>query len=196
MNEAHLRICASPEWAAFVESELLPWVLAETDLGDEVLEVGPGPGLTTDVLRRQVPRLTAVEIDERLARSLAGRLAGTNVTVLHADATALPFEAGRFSAATLFTMLHHVPSTALQDQMLAELRRVLRPGGLLAGTDGVATPARRELHVGDDYLPIDPATMAGRLAAAGFVHITVEVEEDRFRFAAATPGGSGPAAAG
>src|ERR1700722_4573990 len=143
MNDAHLRICASPEWAAFVESELLPWVLAEQDLGDEVLEVGPGPGLTTDVLRRQVPRLTAVEIDERLARSLAGRLAGTNVTVLHADATALPFEDGQFSAATLFTMLHHVPSAALQDRMLAALRRVLRPGGLLAGTDGGETPAPR-----------------------------------------------------
>ena len=188
MNEAHLRICASPEWAAFVESELLPWVLAGQDLGDEVLEVGPGPGLTTDVLRRRVPRLTAVEIDERLARALAGRLAGTNVTVLHADATALPFETGRFSAATLFTMLHHIPSASLQDRMLSELRRVLRPGGMLAGTDGVETPARRELHTDDDYLPIDPATMAGRLAAAGFVHTTVEVEEDRFRFAATAPG--------
>ena len=128
MNDAHLRICASPEWAAFVESELLPWVLQQQDLGDEVLEVGPGPGLTTDVLRRQVPRLTAVEIDERLARSLAGRLARTNVTVLHADATALPFSGGQFSAATLFTMLHHVPSAARQDRMLAELRRVLRRG--------------------------------------------------------------------
>ena len=61
MNEAHLRICASPEWAAYVESEFLPWALQQADLGDEVLEVGPGPGLTTDVLRRQVPRLTAVE---------------------------------------------------------------------------------------------------------------------------------------
>src|ERR1700722_14495104 len=187
MNEAHLRICASPEWAAFVESELLPWVLAETDLGDEVLEVGPGPGLTTDVLRRQVPRLTAVEVDERLARALAGALGGTTVTVLHADATALPFGAGRFSAATLFTMLLHVPSSAQQDQMLAELRRVLRPGGVLAGTDSVETPARRELHIDDDYLPVDPSTMAGRLAGAGFTRVTVEVEEDRFRFAATAP---------
>jgi hypothetical protein len=55
MNEAHLRICASPEWAAYVESELLPWALDGQDLGDDVLEVGPGPGLTTDVLRRRVP---------------------------------------------------------------------------------------------------------------------------------------------
>jgi ubiquinone/menaquinone biosynthesis C-methylase UbiE len=132
-----------------------------------------------------------VEVDGRLARSLAGRLAGTNVTVLHADATALPFEAGRFSAATLFTMLHHVPSAAQQDQMLAELRRVLRPGGLLAGTDGVETPARRELHTDDDYLPIDPASMADRLAGAGFTRVTVEVEEDRFRFAATAPAAGG-----
>ena len=65
MNEAHLRICASPEWAAYVESELLPWALGDAELGDEVLEVGPGPGLTTDVLRQRVPRLTAVEIDDR-----------------------------------------------------------------------------------------------------------------------------------
>ena len=43
----------------------------------------------------------------------------------------------------------------------------------------------------DDYLPIDPATMADRLAGAGFTRVTVEVEEDRFRFAATAPGAGG-----
>ena len=88
----------------------------------------------------------------------------------------------------LFTMLHHVPSAALQDRMLAELRRVLRPGGLLAGTDGVETPARRDLHVDDDYLPIDPATMADRLAAAGFRPRHGRGGGGPFRFAATAPG--------
>ena len=49
--------------------------------------VGPGPGLTTDVPRRQVAALTAVEVDGDLAAALANRLAGTNVEVVHADAT-------------------------------------------------------------------------------------------------------------
>jgi SAM-dependent methyltransferase len=101
MNEAHLRICSSPEWARYVAGELLPWVISSYQLGDDVLELGPGPGLTTDVLRRLVPRLTAVEIDKSLATRLARRLAGTNVTVLRGDGTQLPFEAGRFSAVAL-----------------------------------------------------------------------------------------------
>ena len=184
MNEAHLRFCSSPEWASYLADELLPWVLASYELGDDVLELGPGPGLSTDVLRQQVARLLAVEIDEVLAAQLARRLAGTNVTVLRGDGTRLPFEPARFSAATVLTMLHHVPSAALQDQLLAEVCRVLRPGGLLLGTDGTDTPQRREVHVGDIFVPIDPVTLPGRLAAAGFTGAVVEQAGDRIRFAA------------
>ena len=50
MNDAHLQFLASPEWAQMLETELLPWLLESADLGDDVLEVGPGPGLTTDQL--------------------------------------------------------------------------------------------------------------------------------------------------
>jgi ubiquinone/menaquinone biosynthesis C-methylase UbiE len=186
MNDEHLRFCASAEWAETVERVLLPWAVGAHRLGDQVLEVGAGPGLVTDVLRGRVPRLVAVELDGELAAALGRRLAGAGVAVVQADATALPFADGRFSAVACFTMLHHVPSVALQDRMLAELCRVLRPGGLLAGTDGIDTPERRRLHVGPVFVPADPAALPGRLRAAGFAHPEVEVDPgaDRFRFAA------------
>jgi hypothetical protein len=38
VNEEHLRLCSSPEWARLVEDELLPWVLAGHELGDDLLE--------------------------------------------------------------------------------------------------------------------------------------------------------------
>ena len=197
MNRQHLEFCASAEWADIVETEILPWAVGDLDLGDDVLEVGSGPGLTTDVLRRRVPRLTAVEIDPDLARSLKERLRDSNVQVIRADATRLPLESGRFSAATSFAMLHHVPSRELQDGLLAELCRVLRPGGLLVGSDAVDTGELDEFHRGDTYVPCDPHELPGRLRAAGYVDVRVELGDlgpsrpaqsrRRFRFSAAAP---------
>ena len=184
VNKAHLEFCSSPEWARLVEDELLPWVLDGCELGDDLLEVGPGPGLTTDVLRRRAARLTALELDRDLAAQLAARLAGSNVTVVEGDVTKMPFPDGRFSAAACLTMLHHIPSPALQDAALAELARVLRPGGLLAGSDGLDTPARRELHEDDVFVPVDPGTFAARLEAAGFGRARVDIAGDRVRFTA------------
>jgi SAM-dependent methyltransferase len=193
MNERHLALCASAEWAETVQTEILPWALAGRDLGDDVLEVGPGPGRTTDVLRLTVRHLTAVEVDETLAAALANRLRGTNVDVVHADGTALPFEDGRFSGATSFTMLHHVPSAADQDKLLAEVRRVLRPGGLLIGVDSIDGPEWRELHVGDICIPVDPGRLGARLEQAGFTEVEVQRSSPeparRFRFSARAPSG-------
>lgn len=47
MNRFHRRYCASRTWAARVEESLLPWGLDGVDLGPDVLEVGPGLGVTT-----------------------------------------------------------------------------------------------------------------------------------------------------
>ncbi|MCA1843675.1 MAG: class I SAM-dependent methyltransferase, partial [Actinobacteria bacterium] len=197
MNAKHLEFCASAEWAEIIEREVLPWAVGDRDLGDDVLEVGAGPGLTTDVLRQRVPRLTAVEIDRQLAAALRARLDGGNVTVVEGDATRLPLESDRFSAATTFNMLHHVPSVELQDRVLAELCRVLRPGGILIGTDGIASDTLDEFHVGDVYVPCDPAGMPARLAATGFVDVHVDRADltatrlawarSRFRFVATAP---------
>jgi ubiquinone/menaquinone biosynthesis C-methylase UbiE len=190
MNAQHLQFCASAEWAEVVEHVLLPWVVDGRQLGDQVLEVGAGPGLVTDALRQRVPRLVAVELDRHLAVALARRLAGSGVQVVQADATALPFQRRRFSAVACFTVLHHVPTEAMQDQMLGEFCRVLRPGGILVGTDGMDTPRRREVHVGDVFLPVRPDQLPGRLRSAGFTDPEVEVDvgSDRFRFVATSPG--------
>ena len=65
-------------------------------------------------------------------------------------------------------------------------QRKTRPGGLIAGTDGLDTPDRRAVHVGDIFVPVDPAELRGRLTAAGFTDVVVERSADRIRFAART----------
>jgi SAM-dependent methyltransferase len=184
MNTFHRWYCRSGRWRRTVRERLLPWVVGSIDLGADVLEVGPGPGLTTDVLAERVPRLTCVEKDPRLAASLARRTAGSRVEVVEADATDLPFAARRFSAAVSCTMLHHVPSAALQDRLLGEVARVLAPGAWLVGSDSLVSPLFRLAHWGDTLVPVDPEHFAVRLERAGFEDVRIERAAQAFRFAA------------
>jgi SAM-dependent methyltransferase len=187
VNRVHLELCSSAEWAEAVERWIIPWVLDSVDLGDDVVEVGPGPGLTTDVLRTMVARLTAVEIHDELAAALSARLAGSNVTVLHADATRTGLPDDRFSGAVCLTMLHHVPDAERQNALFTELCRILRPAGVLAGQDSLDSEELRALHVDDTYVPVDPAGLPARLVAAGFVDVDVETNEYAVRFRARKP---------
>lgn len=154
------------------------------DLGDHVIEVGPGFGLTTGWLRRRLQQLTVLEIDGRLAHSLGKSLGGTNVRVVQGDGTALPFKDKSFSGAIALTMLHHVPSARLQDRLLSEVRRVIQPGAVFVGVDSLGGWRMRLLHIGDVLVPVDPATLARRLEGAGFTDVSVTLDGRRFRFAA------------
>lgn len=176
MNEAHEELCSSAGWGAYLADDVLPRVLDGATLGDHVLEVGPGFGLATDLLRTSTARVTAVEADEGYAERLAARLQGSNVDVEVGDATALRFDDDSFSAAASFTMLHHVPTSALQDRLFSEVARVLRPGGTLVGSDSLDGAGFRAFHEGDICNPVDPSTLAMRLRNAGFSHATVTAE--------------------
>jgi ubiquinone/menaquinone biosynthesis C-methylase UbiE len=173
MNEAH-QMCGSDEWRQAIREVILPWALGDTDLGDDVLEVGPGYGATSDVLGNSVPRLTSVEIDEELAAMLRERFADApTVEIVNADATALDYPDQRFTGAACFTMLHHVPTVALQDRLFGEVARVLRPGAALVASDSLASDELAAHHTDDTYNPVDPASLPDRLAAAGFERIDV-----------------------
>jgi SAM-dependent methyltransferase len=184
MNESHLRYLSSPEWAEMLETNLWPWVLSVGDLGEEVLEVGPGPGLTTDLLCQHVRAVTAVEVDSTLAGALEDRLADTNVTVICADASESGLPADRFSAVTCFSMLHHIPSPEAQDRLFREIHRVLRPGGILVGVDALDIAPIREGHVDDTFVPVDPTTLGARFEAAGLIAPTLERDDYQIRFVA------------
>ena len=177
MNAGHMAFCASEEWRTMVRDSVLPEALRGVDLGARTIEIGPGPGFATEVLRTLTGHLTAVEVDEVLAAALAARLAEADVDVVVGDAAALAFSDGRFSAAASFHMLHHVAPTSVQDRVFAELARVLEPGGVLVAADGVHSEGSARFHQGDTYNPIDPVQLERRLHAAGFASVAVRTHD-------------------
>jgi SAM-dependent methyltransferase len=189
MNAAHMEFCGSPDWRQMIEEIVIPQAVLGHDLGDDVLEIGPGFGFVTHVLRGATERLTAVEIDPSLATSLHDQFAGTNVEVIEGDATSLDLDADRFTAAVSLNMLHHVPTADAQDQIFSELARVLRPEGLLVAADALPRDEYDEFHEGDTYNPIDPASLKDRLTAAGF-H-AIELGEFDLGWTASARAGSG-----
>lgn len=109
-----------------------------------VLELGPGPGFFSVEIARRVPqgRLCLVDIQHEMLQKARARLrrAGLgNVSFAQASASALPFAPGSFDTAFLVTVLGEVPDSA---SCLAELRRALRPGGLLSITELAGDPDR------------------------------------------------------
>ena len=188
MNEEHAKLCSSPEWAACIQDEVLPALARHADLGADMLEIGPGPGAATEWLRHRVKQLTAVEADAAAAGKLADRYRGGNVDVAVGSATDLAYPDESFDSVGSFTMLHHVPTPALQVRLLAEAFRTLRPGGVLIGSDSLASNDLHHFHADDTYNPVDPASLLVQLRTLGYGKITMMVDWD-LRFVAHKPDG-------
>jgi ubiquinone/menaquinone biosynthesis C-methylase UbiE len=109
---------------------VLPYLRA----GMDVLDCGCGPGSITVGLAEAVApgSVTGIDLEEgqlAKARETASGLGLANVTFKTADARRLPFDDGQFDAVFSHAMLEHLPDPV---SVLAEMRRVLRPGGLAA----------------------------------------------------------------
>jgi ubiquinone/menaquinone biosynthesis C-methylase UbiE len=188
VNLFHRWYCRSNRWAGVARSKLVPWVLGSVDLGDDVLEIGPGPGITTSIIHDRAPKMTLLEIDPWSVGRLREKFGGdSGIDVVEGDAARMPFEDGRFSSAVCLTMLHHVPSAESQDALLRETNRVLRPGGVFIGSDSAASWRFTLYHLGDVCVPVDPNGFGDRLQRAGFADPRISTVKGSFRFRASKP---------
>jgi len=111
--------------------------------GERILELGPCPGaFTVDAAQRVGPdgRLIAVDIQPKMIAQVEKRIqdAGlTNVETHVADAYHLPLDDASVDRAFLVTVLPEIPDQA---RALAELRRVIKPDGILSITEEFYDP--------------------------------------------------------
>lgn len=186
MNRLENWFCGSSLWRFVTERKLLPWIVSGYRLGDHVLEVGAGPGATTEELLRRAGRVTSLEYDPALVARLAEKHKdkGSKVTVVRGDAAALPFPDNSFSSVVAVLVLHHLRSREQQDRAFQEFHRVLRPGGMFFAFEIRDGWLHRVGHYKSTFVPVAPASAFGRLTTAGFSRIAVDIEGSAFRVCA------------
>jgi SAM-dependent methyltransferase len=123
------RVRTAENSAAYLLPHLLP--------GMSLLDVGCGPGtITVDLAARIAPgRVTAVELTDdalSLARAEAQRQDRRNVEFVTSDVHALVFPDDTFDVVHAHQVLQHVADPV---QALREMRRVCKPGGVVAARD-------------------------------------------------------------
>jgi SAM-dependent methyltransferase len=132
----HESVLRSHRWRTAENSA--GYLLSHLRSGASLLDVGCGPGtITVDLARRIAPgRVTAVEVTSDsldLARAYAAEQGQDNIDFVVADVHALDLPDGAFDVVHAHQVLQHVADPV---RALAEMRRVCRPGGVVAARDG------------------------------------------------------------
>ncbi len=144
MSKVERAFCCGAMWRTTTGAvlDMLP-----TDrLGEQLLEIGSGSGAIAEGLSAARPSLsiTATDLDPVMVDAATQRLRDNpHVTVRSADATRLPFDDGEFDSVVSCLMMHHVIEW---EAAVAEIARVLKPGGLFVGYDLTRTPVATVVH--------------------------------------------------
>ena len=123
--------------------------------GERVLEIGPGAGWITERAVERLGadgRLVCLDLQIAMLRKVRDRLGARTPGLVQASGSRLPFRDGAFDRAFLIHVLGEIPD---RPAAVAELHRVIRPGGELAVEEGLPDP---------DYIR---AAVLGELVGAG-----------------------------
>jgi ubiquinone/menaquinone biosynthesis C-methylase UbiE len=156
-------------WSRLAGQSFLDWLAPGP--GQRWIDVGCGNGAFTELLFQncapgEVQGIDPSEAQLAFARTKPGI---GSATLLQGDAMALPFDAGRFDAAVMALVIFFVPEPA---KGVAEMTRVVRPGGLVAayawdvfGGGSPTEPIQAEMSAMGHTPPLPPSATASRIEA-------------------------------
>lgn len=116
-----------------IMARVIPTIVTEVGTHGECLEIGVGTGRIAVPLAQNGIRVVGVDILREMLYRLAAKRSGSWPQIAVADATRLPFSDGSFDSALAVHVLHLIPRWRAP---VEEVRRVLRPGGVLVVSRG------------------------------------------------------------
>jgi ubiquinone/menaquinone biosynthesis C-methylase UbiE len=166
-------------WRSPVTSEVVRAIAPQP--GERVLDVGAGMGPATVLAAKTGASVLAVDPTPYMRRILSVRRLGQRrraaIRVADGSAESIPADDRSVDASWTVNTMHHWTDL---DAAVRELARVLRPGGRLLlvdeDFDAPEHPAflrmqDRKAHRARHFTEIDPAVVAAKLKAAGFVNV-------------------------
>jgi SAM-dependent methyltransferase len=140
----------------------------------DVLDVGCGPGETDAFLEGAFGSLSGVDLSSEMADRAASRNPWASYSS-YGPGEPLPFEDASFDLTFAICVLHHVPPPD-RARFLAEMRRVIRPGGLVAvfehnPLNPLTRKAVRDCPFDEDAVLLSRGEARRRLADAGLAEV-------------------------
>jgi SAM-dependent methyltransferase len=134
LHAANIRISGEdPEYFAEYKIKDIAFELAQAGraLDGRVLDFGAGVGYSVPFFRRHLPgaAITCLDVSKR-SLAIGAAQHGADAEFRHFDGTTIPYEADTFDATLASCVFHHIPH-AEHVRLLTEIRRVLKPGGML-----------------------------------------------------------------
>jgi ubiquinone/menaquinone biosynthesis C-methylase UbiE len=121
-----------------------------------LLDVGCGTGQFLEAVKQNYPRLAVTGLDLSAPYlAVAGRrlASWSRVELVEADAEAMPFGTGEFDAVTCIYLFHELPPRARR-AVVGEIRRVLKPGGVLIFVDSLQTGDEPDYDAMLEWFPL------------------------------------------
>lgn len=112
--------------------------------GKDVLDVACGEGYGSHIMAREAKSVVGVDIAPQVVAHAKSRYDCENLGFIEGSAAALPFEDDKFDVVVSFETIEHHDR---HEEMMLEIRRVLRPGGVLV----ISSPDRQHYSIARGY---------------------------------------------